>query len=167
MAPPSGESPLTLMTLAMGALATNQHGLANLLGVSRRTISRWTRHGSAPLDPSQTDALARAVHPHDPRLAERIVAVRGATLVDAGIVRPPPAVSPPAPPPPAPAPPTPPAYLVEVVVCAAAEALDVSPRVVRPVLLAAFKSARAVGLDLAALEAALSPPTPAPAPKKR
>jgi hypothetical protein len=53
--------------------------------------------------------------------------------------------------------------LVEVVVCAAAEALDVSPRVVRPALLAAFKSARAVGLDLETMEKALTPRSP-PAP---
>jgi hypothetical protein len=98
------------------------------------------------------------VHPHDPALAARIVAARGATLEDAGIV----AAKPPAPAP-APPSPAPPPYLVEVVVCAAAEALDVSPRVVRPALLAAFKSAHAVGLDVEAVEKALTPQS-APAP---
>jgi hypothetical protein len=153
MAPPSGESLILLMTLAMRALGTNQQGLADVLGLSRRTISRWVKHGHAAVSPARIDTLARAVHARDPVLAARIVAVRGATLVEAGIVPPAPAPAPPPPPPP------PPPYLVDVVVCAAAEALDVSPRVVRPALLAAFQRARAVGLDVAALESSLSQPS--------
>ena len=161
MAPPSGESFVLLMTLAMHALGTNQQGLAKLLGLSRRTISRWTSRGHSAVIPAHVDTLARAVHAHDPALAARIVAVRGATLADAGIARPEPApIPPPAPPPP------PPPYLVDVVVCAAAEALDVSPRVVRPALLAAFQRARVVGLDVAALESSLSPPS-RPEPRRR
>jgi hypothetical protein len=158
MAPPSGESVTTLLILAMQALGESQEGVGRVLGVSRRTVSRWVGHG-ASLDGAQCATLARAVHPRDPALAARIVAARGATLEDAGIAPPPrpaplPAVAPP---------PTPPAHLVEVVVCAAAEALDVSPRVVRPALLAALKSARAVGLDVEAMEKALTPQS-APAP---
>jgi|HubBroStandDraft_1064217.scaffolds.fasta_scaffold64436_1 hypothetical protein len=162
MAPPSGESLVLLLTLASRALGTNQRGLAELLGLSRRTISRWVRAGNALATPAHIDTLARAVHAHDPALAARIVAVRGATLVDAGIVPPEPA---PAPLPPPPAPPAP--YLVDVVVCAAAEALDVSPRVVRSALLAAFQRARAVGLDVAALESSLAKPARPEPPLKR
>ena len=110
-------------------------------------------------DAEMCDTLARAVHPHDPGLAARLVATRGATLEDAGIVSPP---APAAPPPPAPPP-----YLVDVVVCAAAEALDASPRVVRPALLAALKSARAVGLDMDAMEKALSTPANARGAKRK
>jgi len=149
---------MLLMTLAMHSLGTNQRGLADLLGLSRRTISRWVKHGHPVASPARIDTLARAVHAHDPALAARIVAVRGATLVDAGIARPEPPPAPPAPPPP---------YLVDVVVCAAAEALDVSPRVVRPALLAAFQRARAVGLDVAALESSLSKPSPPEPPRQR
>jgi transcriptional regulator with XRE-family HTH domain len=150
MAPPSGESLIVLMMLATRALGTSQRGLAEILGLSRRTISRWVKSGSPVVLPGHIDTLARAVHARDPALAARIVAVRGATLVDAGI-GPEPVPAPPPPPPP---------YLVDVVVCAAAEALDVSPRVVRPALLAAFQRARAVGLDVAALESSLSKPSP-------
>ncbi|MDP9001553.1 MAG: hypothetical protein M3O46_15745, partial [Myxococcota bacterium] len=38
--------------------------------------------------------------------------------------------------------------LIDAVVCAAAEALDVSPRAVRPALLAAFARASELGLTL-------------------
>jgi transcriptional regulator with XRE-family HTH domain len=150
MAPPSGESVTTLLILAMNALGVSQEGLGNLLGMSRRTVSRWMSRGSASLSPADCDTVARAVYPLDPGLAARLVATRGATLEDAGIVSPRPAAAPP-PPPPQP-------YLVDVVVCAAAEALDASPRLVRPALLAALKSARAVGLDMETMEKALSAP---------
>jgi hypothetical protein len=153
MAPPSGESVTALLILAMRALGQSQEGLGNFLGMSRRTVSRWMSRGSASLSPADCDKLARAVYPHDPGLAARLVATRGATLEDAGIISP----STPA----APPPPSPPPYLVDVVVCAAAEALDASPRVVRPALLAAIKSARAVGLDMDAMEKALSTPAKA------
>jgi len=152
MAPPSGESITLLMALAIGALGDTQESFGKRLGVSRRTISRWISRGGGPGMLAKFYDLARAVHPHDPKLAARIVASQGATLEDAGIVVPSEAVAPslllPPPPPP---------YLVEVVVCAAAEALDVSPRVVRPVLLAALRTARSLGLDVESMEKALTP----------
>jgi hypothetical protein len=40
-------------------------------------------------------------------------------------------------------------------VCAAAEAIDVMPRTIRPALLAAFRRARRLGLDVATVEKAL------------
>jgi hypothetical protein len=147
-----------LLALAMTALGESQQGLGDILGLSRRTISRWAG-GRASLGDARCITLARAVYPRDAHLAARIVATRGATLEDVGIVSP----AAPAPPPPAPPPPPPPAYLVEVVVCAAAEALDASPRVVRPALLAAIRTARAVGLGLEAMEKALSLPLDAKA----
>jgi hypothetical protein len=150
MAPPSGESLTALVILAMNVLGESQEAFGERLGVSRRTVSRWMGRSVMSLDAGACDALARAVYPHDPALAARLVATRGATLEDAGIVSPPAPVAPP--------PPAPPPYLVDVVVCAAAEALDASPRVVRPALLAALKRARAVGLDMDAMEKALSTP---------
>ena len=57
--------------------------------------------------------------------------------------------------------------MVDVVVCAAAEALDVSPRAVRPALLAAFQRAREAGLTLEQVEKALSPEVKDPAPRSR
>ena len=47
-------------------------------------------------------------------------------------------------------------WLADAVVCAAAEALDTSPRLVRPALLAALRCAREAGLTVATLEAALA-----------
>lgn len=142
------------MTLAMVALGENQEQFGARLHVSRRTVSRWVSRGSASLSLDDCYTLVRAVHPVDPHLATRIAAACGGTLEGAGIAPPPVrAAAPPAPPPL----PPPPARLVDVVVCAAAEALDVSPRIVRPVLLAAFRSARSLGLGVEALEKALSP----------
>jgi hypothetical protein len=79
--------------------------------------------------------LARVVHGHDPVLAAELVASKGTTLEAQGIV-------PPAPPPPPPAPPPPAESIVDAVVCAAAEAMDLTPREVRAGLHAAFARAR-------------------------
>jgi hypothetical protein len=56
--------------------------------------------------------------------------------------------------------------VVEAVVCAAADAMDVSPRAMRPALLAAFTRARRIGLTVEAMEKALGGAGEAgPAPK--
>jgi MoxR-like ATPase len=47
---------------------------------------------------------------------------------------------------------------VDAIVCAAAEALDASPRAVRGALLAAFACAREAGLPVETVEKALAPP---------
>jgi len=49
-----------------------------------------------------------------------------------------------------------PPRVLAAVVCAAAEAMDASPRAVRPALLAAVRVAREVGLTLADLESLLA-----------
>jgi hypothetical protein len=54
------------------------------------------------------------------------------------------------PPPPPPPPST--DEIVDAVVCAAAEAMDLMPREVRPALLAAFARARRLGLGFEAIE---------------
>ena len=80
----------------------------------------------------------------------------GTTLIALGLEKPP---APP-PPPPRPAPPPPP---VEDIVCAAADAMNVLPRDVRPALLAAFTRTRRLGLGVEVVERALSatkPPSP-------
>jgi len=68
---------------------------------------------------------------------------------------------PPAPPLP---PPIPPGVLVDSVVCAAAEAMSLSPQALRPAVLAAFARARDAGLTLDAVVDALAPPPPPPQP---
>ncbi len=123
--------------------------LARVLGTSRRSVSRWTKDGTW-LDYEQVVTMTKLVHPHDAALATAIAALGGETLVTLGLE--------------APAPTGPAALqatvlsskLVDAVVCAAAEAMDVSPRAMRPALLAALRSAREVGLTMEALEATLS-----------
>jgi len=63
-------------------------------------------------------------------------------------------VGPPPPPPPIAA-----VLLVDAVVCAAAEAMSLSPQAIRPAVLAAFTRARDAGLTLDAVVAVLAPPS--------
>lgn len=162
--------PLTALLIeARFRLGVSQGGLGQLLGSSQRTGQRWEGGGASPT-PKQLHALAAMVHPKDPKLAEQIAAAGGSTLEQLGIVPPPPPpappprpIPPPRPPPPLaaaapappPPPPPPPEDVVDAVVCAAAEAIDVMPRTIRPALLAAFRRARRLGLDVATVEKAL------------
>jgi hypothetical protein len=154
------DSVYELLNLAGLALGTGQGGVAEAIGMSRRTMSRWARAGIAPLLPSQAEDLVRAVYPKDAALGERIAVAFGTSLGAAGIA-PPARTLADAPSSPHP---TPPPRQAEIVICAAAEALDVSPRAVRPAVLAAFRAAREVGLSVADVETALAPPPPAPVP---
>jgi DNA-binding XRE family transcriptional regulator len=161
-------SVVAMLIEARRLLGMSQGELGELLGSSRRSGQRWEGGGSSPM-PKQLHALSALVHPKDPELAAQIAAAGGSTLEQLGIVppppppaplsrpipppRPPPAVSAPAPAPPPP--PPPPEDVVDAVVCAAAEAIDVTPRTIRPALLAAFRRARRLGLDVATVERAL------------
>jgi hypothetical protein len=144
--------------LARQALGTTQQKLGEQLGVSRRTAQRWGAHG---MPSYHLPDLARLVHPRDPGLAREIAAAAGMTLEVAGLAQPPPA-----PPPP---PPPPPDGIVDAVVCAAAEAMEMMPKEVRPGLLAAFGRAKEIGLTVDVIERALrsklqsTQPVPAPA----
>jgi hypothetical protein len=140
-------------------LHLNHRELAELTGSSLRTVQRWSAGRSSPsLD--QMKRLIVAVHPHDADIAGRLAACMGQTLASLGVV---------APPAPAQLVTAPPAVeraallpvLVESVVAAAAEALDVSPRVARPAVLAAMERARAAALTVDDLLAALQPSAPA------
>jgi transcriptional regulator with XRE-family HTH domain len=150
---------------AQRVLGYTQHELGQLLGLSRRTVSRWASKHSRP-STSELQKLAGAVHPKDPALAAKLAREGGETLESLGIVKPsPPALI-------APAPvvtvkPFPPTRLVvESVVCAAAEVMQASPSAVRGVLRAAFARARGLGLTVEEMDEALTeieepkPPTP-------
>jgi transcriptional regulator with XRE-family HTH domain len=150
-------SEVFLLTMkARGVLLISQRGLGELLGASRRTVQRWDSGRGGP-SAGQLAHLAAAVHPRDASLAAKIAAAAGTSLEQLGLVRPAPSV---APPPVVKAlavpPPSPPAHLTDAVVCAAAEALNAPPPAVRPVLLAAFRRAREVGLRVEDVERALS-----------
>jgi len=122
--------------------------IAQLLGVSRRSVSRWSKDGTF-MTVEHGVTLAKLVHERDPSLAAELAALAGETLVTLGLEAPPAAPKTPV------APAVAPAKLVDAVVCAAAEAMDVSPRAIRPALLAALRSAREVGLTMESLEALL------------
>jgi hypothetical protein len=150
------------MFKAQLALSLNQRQLAHLLGSSERTVQRWYAK-RATVYPDHITRLAVAVHPHDPDIARRLAATMGETLESLGLVAPPlPAPVVPSPQPsPSPSPPERSPFLpllVESVVSAAAEALDVSPRAARPAVLAAVERAKVAGLSVDDLLAALRPP---------
>lgn len=159
---------------AQRALRLNNRELAELAGSSLRTVERWTASRSMPY-PHHVERIAAAVHPVDPAVAATLATLIGQSLESLGIVKPPP---PPLPPPAAPVPQEapPPAIdpaaavlsslapvLVESIVAAAAEALQSTPRSVRPVVLAVIERARATRLSYAEILAVLQPPPEPPA----
>jgi len=102
--------------------------------------------------PSRLRRFLSTVYPVDAALAAEIAAAGGTTLEALGVLPPPP---PPAPAPPPPVPVTPPDRVVDAVVCAAAEAMQVMPQAVRPAVLAAFACARELGLTVDGVERVL------------
>jgi DNA-binding XRE family transcriptional regulator len=163
-----------LFARARLALGSTQKDMADLLGVSTRTASRWEGGDSYP-SLTHITKVARAVHPKDARLAESLAAEAGTTLEALGLVARPP---PPAPAPP-PAPPVPPprafppiALVIDSVLLAAFDAAskhdDSALRereVIVDILRAAVSRARGLGLTLDEIDGALNAP-PAPAPAK-
>jgi hypothetical protein len=136
--------------LSLGSAAA----LGEMLGVSRRTSQRFMSSG---VPRGYKRDLARIVLPFDPDLAAAIAQSEDHTLVSWGLVLPEPQVvvqpAPPPPPPPPPAPP--PDAVIDAVVCAAAEAMEMMPRDVRAGLLAAFSKAREIGVEVAQVERVL------------
>jgi hypothetical protein len=129
-----------LLTVAGVALGKSQGEMGELLGVSRRTISRWVARGGGLL-PVHGEALARALYPVDPELAGHAAKMSKQTLEGLGL-------APKAAPAPSP-------RVARIVLWAAADALDASPRAVRPAIVAAFRAAREEGATLADVEASL------------
>lgn len=137
------------------ALSLGSHAeLGEKLGVSRRTAQRFVTDG---VPRHYKRDLARIVLPFDPGIAAQIAQSEDHTLVSWGLVQPEPQVVVQQAPPPRPPPPPPPPAdgVVDAVVCAAAEAMEMMPRDVRAGLLAAFGKARAIGVDVAQVERVL------------
>jgi len=168
----SHEKTGALLVHAQHALHVLQKDVAELLGVSRKTVQRWTA-GHPRLTPTMLVTLTSAVHPKDPALAERIAAAYETTLEEMGVVVPPaPATPPPDPTPPAPPerPPRDPSaerILADALVCAAAEMADVSPRLMRPALVAALARAREARLTVEEAHALLAAATAKTEAKKK
>jgi hypothetical protein len=148
---------LALLLAAQEALVFTQAELGDAIGVSKRTTQRLCV-GRSIMYPEYLAKLIPAVHARDATLASEMAASLGQTLESLGIVKPPPAPAP-APPPaplaPPPPPPMPRHLAADAVVCVAAEAMNVPPVQLRPVLLAAFKRGRELGLSCEEVERAL------------
>lgn len=130
---------------AQRTLGLSQAALGQLLGVSARTGHRWSGGRSHPTD-AHLEQLAGHVLPKDAALAAKLADAAGTTLQALGLV----------PPPPPGPPPLTPDRVVDCVVCAAAEAMDVPPSAIRAPLLAAFARARELGISVEVMEAALA-----------
>jgi DNA-binding XRE family transcriptional regulator len=154
--------PQAVILRSRRALGWTQKQLGENLGASPRTAARW-ESGSSHFDADFTTKLARHVYPVDRDLAIELAATIGQTLVGLGIEAPPPAplppppmapAPPPAPPAPPPPPPTSPTVLLDAIVCSVADAANLVPRAVRPLVLLALRRAVEVRLDLVAAEQA-------------
>jgi transcriptional regulator with XRE-family HTH domain len=141
-----------MLVVARQALQMSQREFGPALGASHRTASRWDAGNAQPTE-SQLRSLVQLLAPVNPELATEAAAHIGETLENLGLApyAPQPAVS-------ATAETLRSAKdLVDIVVCAAAEAADTSPRTMRPVLYVAVRRARQVGLTLEQIEQALAP----------
>ena len=139
----------------------DQGDLARAMGVSRRTIIRWQKGQTAPVE-AQIRELVAIVRQQDEDLADELLAaaifevlVRPEEVGAAhSVVAAPEASATPAgpPQPPGPAPP----HLIDAIVCAAADAADMIPRSMRPPLRAAFSRAAQLGLSIESVVLGLS-----------
>ncbi len=154
-----------LVVRAQRMLGMTHEAFGTALGASKRTAARWAA-GSASLSVPQVRDLACLVYAEDPELAAELAGAASTTVDALGLVAPPaPIVATPpfpepvvvlAPPPPLPPPPLPTALVVDAVVCAAADATQVTPAAVRATLLAAFRRARELRLTVEDVETALA-----------
>jgi hypothetical protein len=162
MSPSSPAKTRALLARAQGALGVSQGRIGILAYASERTGQRWATGRAAPI-PEHFGHLAAAVYPVDPALAAELAAAGDTTLVALGLEKPPEPPPPPAPPAPdaasprAPSPALPLQPAVDSIVCAAADAVDLLPKQLRPALLAAVMRAKELGIDLETMETGLRP----------
>jgi hypothetical protein len=149
---PEAPLDLTLVLEAQRELRLLNNALADLIRVHKRTFQRWLQAGAGVM-PTHLEILAAAVWTTNPDLARRLAAQAHTSVEALGLV----ASSPPA----AAAAPAPAPSRVasreqaELVVYAAANVLDLPPRVVLPAMAAALRRAVTLGLDLGGLVQAL------------
>lgn len=158
-----------LMFLARQQLMLNQKGFAVVIHSSERSVQRQ-EVGRGTIHPDQVHKAADAIRAKNPQLAAQLEEYAPRPAAPPPPLPPaPPALPPPPPPQPAappPPPPVPPSILVEAVLCAAAEAMNLPPQAVRPAVLAAFTRARDAQLAPEAVVAVLAPPPAAEEPAK-
>jgi hypothetical protein len=147
-------------------LHMTQKELAELIGLSSRTIIRYYQQGGTFI-PSQYATLAKALASKDVGLATYCARLSGMTLEQLAIAK---ALAPLAPSsaagaPARPAPSAP--YLADSVVCAGAEAMQCTPAQMRPGLAAALERMLALGMSAEETLEAMSPPDKPEKPAKR
>ncbi len=169
MAPVDAKTPplppvnaVELVEAARFELTASQRKLGAVCGTDRRVVMKWQQGKQRPY-PWHWESMARAVHPFNAALAARLAAASGHTLVSLGLEAPAAAVQAP---PLASSAPVAAVHLVDSIVCAAAETMQVSPHVVRPALVAAFQRSLALGLANEAVLAGLSAPASSSPPTK-
>ena len=151
MPTPSIANSVALLVEARRTLGLSQGSLGELLGTSRRTGQRWETTGTKPSG-DQWMKLAGHVQPHDPDLAAQIAAHAGGSLSPLAPSAAPITQGNPA----GRAAPLPP-EVVDSIVCAAAESMNVTPAAIRPALLAAFSRAQKIGLTVEEVTRVLTP----------
>jgi transcriptional regulator with XRE-family HTH domain len=165
MANPSAMSLRHVLAKARLTLGMSQSEFGPALGWSHRTAARW-EGGRAVPSADALRKLTRLLLPKDRELAAHAASHAGETLESLGLIEPPH----PPPPPPPPIARSRPEDLVDVVLCAAANHTGSVPETMRPLLYAAFRRAREVGLTVEEVEKALAPASAAksaPEPKAR
>jgi hypothetical protein len=154
MTPPGADGPSNARGASMReliqsscvALGFTHDALATRLGTSRRTIVRWGSDDATPTK-SQLEELARIVFPADAELAAQVARAAGSTLegLRLGDDAAPRALT------------LGTQHMADLIVCAGAEALDVSPRAMRPAAAAMIARMRELGITVDAAHAVLTP----------
>lgn len=144
-----------LLVRCLQASGLNQKGLADTMGISGRTFSRWLGGEVCTMTIGQGQALAGAVGATDPALAAKVLRTCGAMLQGRGLAPVAqaaaliPAAQPVAPLPAATQ--AAPQALLDSVVCAAADRVDLPLSQVRSLVAAAFARAQELGLSVEAV----------------
>jgi transcriptional regulator with XRE-family HTH domain len=132
-----------LLSFARHTLGMSQNAFGPALGWSHRTAVRWERGHSIPPDDALVK-LAGLLVPVDADLAAEMATAAGETLESLGLVTKPALAER--------ALRVTPEDLGDAVLCAVAEAADLPPRALRPILHAAFARAKSLGLTVEQLE---------------
>jgi hypothetical protein len=135
---PSGSA--ALLIHCQMALGLTQTQLGDLVGKTKRTIQRWQERGFTPTV-DQAEALAAALQPVRPDLAEQMRELARSVAIAMGMAPPPPPVT---------------SEVIDAILRAAAEASGTSPAAIRPAITAALRATDEAGVDLGDLVAALT-----------
>jgi hypothetical protein len=153
---------LALLEGVRATLVVSQRELAEICGLERRSVMKWQQGRGQPMT-WHWESMAKAVYPRNAPLAAQLAAAGGTTLSALGLQASATAAEAPQG---AQTQAVSATHLVDSVVCAAAETMQVPPHTIRPALVAAFQRSIALGLGTSAVLAGLTPPAPPATPKK-